>query len=682
MAAPRRAARLSGVSGATLLAAASLPLALIGAWVGWRALRGRPVRRFALNAIVGIALLLYFVVTAALGVFWVANQELPVFDPHYLFGYLTVVLVAVHVAINAPLLMRFARRRKQAVAAAGAARPLGVAWALRAAGVAAVGGTCFWIGYSRGASAVTVRAGPPVAGPGPGAPGQIAEQVVEEDGRALPLWRWYQDRSELSRGRAVRRAAALDVGGRPPVFERYPALAVVPLPPPEEARALAARSSPPTGAALEAAQRAPAALGPAPITLRALGALLHLTQGITSVTGLPTDPFYRRAAASSGALYPTVTHVVVGEALGLAPGLYHYEPRGHALHRVREGDLRGELAARSAHGADLARAPVTLVLSAIYQKTAWKYEERAYRYCLLDVGHVAANAIAAGSALGLASRAIGRFDDAAVAELLGVPPARQGPLVLVALGAPAAPHPPSALEARFAAADLHLTGGGVPASVLLMAGRTSLRATGERGPAPPPAPPLAPRSAAPPLALPADPPHGDPLGPVIERRRSERRFGEGAIEAAQLAALLARAPGASVEDQRGLRVHVVVSRVTGVAPGAYEVRGGALHLVRAGDLAARIHAAALSQEVTARAAAVIVLSVDAAALPWPDASRGYRYGWLDAGIAGGRIYLQGVALGLGVSSVGAFFDGDVAELLRSPPADLPALLVAVGPRSP
>jgi SagB-type dehydrogenase family enzyme len=116
-----------------------------------------------------------------------------------------------------------------------------------------------------------------------------------------------------------------------------------------------------------------------------------------------------------------------------------------------------------------------------------------------------------------------------------------------------------------------------------------------------------------------------------------------------------------------------------VAPGAYEAVDGALVRVREGDLAEAIHAAALSQEVSRRAAAVLVLSVDAAAMAWPDASRGYRYGWLDAGIAGGRVYLQGVALGLGVSSIGAFFDDDVAALLRLDPArDLPALLVAVG----
>jgi SagB-type dehydrogenase family enzyme len=381
-----------------------------------------------------------------------------------------------------------------------------------------------------------------------------------------------------------------------------------------------------------------------------------------------------------------VTHVVVGDVEGLAPGLYHYEPRQHALHRLRAGDLRGELAGAVAHPHAVTRAPFTVVLSAIYRKTAWKYEERAYRYVLLDAGHVAANAIVAGSALGLASWPIGRFDDARLGALLGVPPAHQGPLLVLPFGAPA--EAPAAAEPAFAPVDLALESRDVPAPVMLAASRTALQLTGALAPPFVPAPPLAPRA---PAArrkgiepghrteLPAPHGDGDPLGPVIERRRSERRFGDAPLTAVQLSAVIRRAHGASVEDQRALRLHVVVSRVAGVAPGAYEAVDGALVRVREGDLAEAIHAAALSQEVSRRAAAVLVLSVDAAVMAWPDASRGYRYGWLDAGIAGGRVYLQGVALGLGVSSIGAFFDDDVAALLRLDPArDLPALLVAVG----
>ncbi len=60
-------------------------------------------------------LLLYVATTAGLGIFWVANQQLPVFDWHYLFGYGTALLVSLHLVFNFPTVWRFfARRRTRA----------------------------------------------------------------------------------------------------------------------------------------------------------------------------------------------------------------------------------------------------------------------------------------------------------------------------------------------------------------------------------------------------------------------------------------------------------------------------------------------------------------------------------------------------------------------------------------
>ena len=649
-----------------LLVLAALPLVAIALWAAWRAARGRPVRRFALNAVVASTLVVYFAITAGLGIFWVANQELPVFDPHYLFGYLTLALVTAHVWINAPLLARFVRTRSRALSAEGQTFRPSVRWAGRVLGLAAFAGFWFWLGFSRGASTIVVESGPPAATSG-------GEQIVTEDGERRPLSRWYHDRSALSRTGAVARGPALDWAARPAPFETYPSEAVVPL----GERAAVERG---TAKALDDSSDPAPGIGPHPVTLRELSALLHLSQGITEVSGLPGDPFHKRAAASSGALYPTVTHVIVRDVDGLVPGLYHYEPQHHALHRLRTADAAGELAAIVADGAAVRAAPFTLVFSAIYYKSAWKYGDRGYRYCLLDVGHVAANAITAGRGLGLATRPIGRFDDARLGTLLGIDRHRQGALLVLPFGA-SAPATPEG-EPVFVPDDLALAGEDLPVPVRVVASRTGLRIAAEAATAPDvPAAPLAPRAAGEAIALPASASTDDDLAAVVERRRSQRRFGDAKISGGELAAILRRAPGPSVEDQRAIRIHVVALRVDGVAPGAYEYRPEppALIAVRGGDLADAIHAAALSQEVAARAAAIVVISADATALAARDGSRGFRYAWLDAGVAGGRVYLQAVALGLGVSSIGAFFDDDLVELLHLERGrDLPALLVAVG----
>src|SRR5690242_20236069 len=140
-----------------LLALASMPIALAALWAAWRAASGHPVRRFALNAVFASLLLAYFAITAGLGIFWVANQELPVFDPHYLFGYLTLLLVVIHVVINGPLLARFVRKHSAALSADGRRWRPSVAWIARVLALVAFGGLCFWLGFSRGTSEVRVE---------------------------------------------------------------------------------------------------------------------------------------------------------------------------------------------------------------------------------------------------------------------------------------------------------------------------------------------------------------------------------------------------------------------------------------------------------------------------------------------------------------------------------------------
>src|SRR6185295_1523200 len=80
---------------------------------------------------------------------------------------------------------------------------------------------------------------------------------------------------------------------------------------------------------------------------------------------------------------------------------------------------------------DEARALV--VLSGIFWRSAWRYEQRAYRRILLDTGHVLGNLVMSAARLGLVALPIGGFDDAAVEEALGLDAAEEGALVVVPL---------------------------------------------------------------------------------------------------------------------------------------------------------------------------------------------------------------------------------------------------------
>lgn len=96
------------------LAWVTLPLLLALAAMALAWARGRLPSRLALNVASSLLLLVYLGVTAGLGIFWVANQHLPVFDWHYLFGYATVALLLVHLGFNFRVVWRTLTQRSAA----------------------------------------------------------------------------------------------------------------------------------------------------------------------------------------------------------------------------------------------------------------------------------------------------------------------------------------------------------------------------------------------------------------------------------------------------------------------------------------------------------------------------------------------------------------------------------------
>ncbi|MEN8136738.1 MAG: SagB/ThcOx family dehydrogenase [Thermodesulfobacteriota bacterium] len=164
------------------------------------------------------------------------------------------------------------------------------------------------------------------------------------------------------------------------------------------------------------------------IQLQDLAQLLWAAQGITSPNGL-------RATPSAGALYPLEIYLSVGLSSGLAPGVYHYQPRQHALVPVRDTDQRAALASAALGQRCVAAAPVCLVIGAVYNRTAIKYGNRARRYVHLEAGHAAENILLQATALQLGTVVVGAFDDQTVQQVLAMPSDHE-PLALIPVGHP------------------------------------------------------------------------------------------------------------------------------------------------------------------------------------------------------------------------------------------------------
>lgn len=596
-----------------------IPLALYAVILAVLAWRGRSPARMAINVHTSLLLMAYLLTTAGLGIFWVANQQLPVFDWHYLFGYATLALVAIHLVFNLPIVVRWFARKAARPAAPQSGGPRLV---LQVVALAAAFGVAYFVGTRQADEAMPA----PVAADLPAS----VQAVIQ-----------YHGFSSASRTGVFKRAAGVEWGSPPPPFKRYDAL-----------RTIALQRGAPGGASLNDALALPAS-GRGPLDLARLGELLYLSAGITLQRGGNA----LRAAPSSGALFPSELYVVARSVDGLAPGLYHYDPEHHRL------DVLGPLPATlGAAAADQAEAAI--VLSAIFRRTGYKYHNRAYRYAAADAGHLLENARLGAHRAGMHAQLLPAFDDAAAARAIGVDGVEEGVLAVMALNrAPALP-----LLQRDRLAPLMNVGASALGVTGIVQRATSLRREAA--------------SAGQITSWPAPQAFTRDLHDTIVKRRSERRFSAGALPLTALSSLLAAAAQpAQLSD--AVTLNVVVNRVAGLAPGVYRyLPQHALLRLRTGDYQAAARSAALSQDAIGDAAAVLILSADRDHV-LAQGARGYRHVLLESGLVGERWLLGATAAGLAACPVGAFYDDEAAALIGADPRRHWVLhFAAVGLRAP
>ena len=168
----------------------------------------------------------------------------------------------------------------------------------------------------------------------------------------------------------------------------------------------------------------------APLTAEQLSYLLSGATGISRRHG----GYDFRTAPSAGALYPIETYLSVQNVEQIAPGLYHYAITDHALELLFEGDHSAAVA-RAALDQDMcARAAAVFIWTAIFERSKWKYGQRAYRYIYLDAGHIAENLALAAAGLNLAACHVAAFYDDEVSALLNLDGKTESTIYMTAVG--------------------------------------------------------------------------------------------------------------------------------------------------------------------------------------------------------------------------------------------------------
>ena len=143
-----------------------------------------------------------------------------------------------------------------------------------------------------------------------------------------------------------------------------------------------------------------------PLNITNIASLLRLCVGLTAWKEYAGSRWSLRAHPSSGNLHPTETWLIAANIAGLEDGLYHYQNLHHALeHR--------------AWGSTTQSTGLWLGFSSIHWREAWKYGERAFRYCQLDLGHVLA-ALSYAAAMHGWRPCLLQIDSSEVAKCLGL----------------------------------------------------------------------------------------------------------------------------------------------------------------------------------------------------------------------------------------------------------------------
>jgi SagB-type dehydrogenase family enzyme len=183
---------------------------------------------------------------------------------------------------------------------------------------------------------------------------------------------------------------------------------------------------------------------------------------------------------------------------------------------------------------------------------------------------------------------------------------------------------------------------------------------------------------------------------ALGQRRSVRSFAPTPLTLEEVGQLCWAAQG--VTDEKGhrtapsaraaypLELYVAAGGVTGLAPGLYRYRPAShsLQLLAPGDKRADLDRKAVGQAWMVQAAAVFVISGDAARMSSSGdpavRERSARFMWVEAGLAAQGFFLEATAMGLGSTYVGGFRPAETQAVLGLPSSEEVLAILPVGRR--
>lgn len=429
---------------------------------------------------------------------------------------------------------------------------------------------------------------------------------------------------------------------------------------------------------------------PAALWWHRLSRTLFCGYGLTGMIPTVGEPHYLRASPSAGGLYPAEIYLVSRGTPLLPAGLYNYQVKTHSLIHFWEDDVWTGLQNACLWNPVLESTQLALVITAVFFRSAWRYQDRAYRRIFLDTGHLLGNLELACAINNLRPHLIGGFADAAMNQLLYLDPEQEGTIAILPLADLLDVQQNLPLARTALPAPTQYSYPTVEDGELLgyfhRATQIELTSTKVDWKEVSPAKPLDKYNF--PFCFKVstvtDPiPWGEEfqaLEETILKRRSTRAYSGEPLTLEELQALLdfTYQPQHYIDqeldgkpdffDLNLVETFVAVSSVTGLDEGCYyyATKAQELRQIRFKNFRRELHFLCLGQDLGRDAAAVLFHTADLKAAVEQYGDRAYRYLHMDAGHLGQRLNLAAIRLNLGVSGIGGFFDDQVNEVLGIP----------------
>jgi SagB-type dehydrogenase family enzyme len=170
------------------------------------------------------------------------------------------------------------------------------------------------------------------------------------------------------------------------------------------------------------------------ITLEDVSTILNYAYGITRNNKDTIFPRPFRTIPSAGALYPLEIYFYSRFIENQECGIYHYNSANNSLQLISAGD-KSSILSESITERDIAsRASLIIFVTALFNRSTFKYGDRGYRFALLEAGHLSQNIDLVANGLGLSCLNIGGFFDRKIDDLLSLDGINHSTIYITAIG--------------------------------------------------------------------------------------------------------------------------------------------------------------------------------------------------------------------------------------------------------